>query len=69
MKKSILIIISFFLVLSCTNKKPTKTLVQEFDYYIENEDYEGIKKLNGKYFTYENCRKNNFRFSFQSILQ
>lgn len=40
-------------------KEPQKTMQQEFDYYIENEDYEGIKKLKGKYFTYEKSRIDN----------
>ncbi len=58
--KKIIYLIMFSLIavmfLSCKEKK---TLQQEFDSYIENEDFEGTKKLKGKTFAYENTRIEN----------
>ena len=46
-----------------------KTMQQEFDYYIQKEDFEGIKKLKGKYFSYENTRIENTSLVAYPIFQ
>ncbi|MCR4948783.1 MAG: hypothetical protein K6A15_06495 [Treponema sp.] len=59
MKKILFCIINIFIMFYTSCKELQKTMQQEFDYYIENEDYIGIKKLKGRYFTYENTRIDN----------
>ena len=59
MKEKIFLMIAMFLVVSCMNCKESKTLQQELDYYIENEDFSGINHLTGKIFNYDNSRIDN----------
>ena len=56
MKKLITCTIMVLLMILSVSCKEKKSMQEEFDYYIENEDFEGIKKLEGKYFKYAETR-------------
>ena len=78
--KFCLIIIVLVLFFGCTNTKNTsqeksltldekieKPLQELFDEYIENEDFEGIKSLKGKFISYDLAQIDNDRLSSHVI--
>lgn len=67
MKKLITCTIMVLLMILSVSCKEKKSMQEEFDYYIENEDFEGIKKLEGKYFKYENTRRFDNQLLSQSF--
>ncbi len=59
MKKRIYLFFLILITISVLYSEEYKTLQQEFDYYIENEDFSGIQKLKGKTYSYDNSRIDN----------